>query len=95
MKEAKAAAPQFEIIANFFKVTLFPSGVNGGVNGGVNDLLTYIQSNPGQKTDEIKQALQIPQRTLERYLKKLRDTNRIEFRGPAKTGGYFPVGSNR
>ncbi|MCD6533657.1 MAG: AAA family ATPase, partial [Deltaproteobacteria bacterium] len=36
MKEAKAAAPQFEIIANFFKVTLFPSGVNGGVNGGVN-----------------------------------------------------------
>jgi ATP-dependent DNA helicase RecG len=65
----------------------FPSGVNGGVN----DLLTYIQSNPGQKTDEIKQALQIPQRTLERYLKKLRDTNRVEFRGSAKTGGYFPI----
>ena len=86
MKEVKAAAPQFEIVGNFFKVTLSPPG-----NGGVNDLLTYIQSNPGQKTDEIKQALQIPQRTLERYLKKLRDANRIEFRGSAKTGGYFPL----
>jgi len=62
---------------------------SSGANGGANDLLAHIQSNPGQKTDEIKQALQIPQRTLERYLKKLRDTNKIEFRGPAKTGGYF------
>ena len=87
MKEVKAAAPQFEIVGNFFKVTLFPSGVNGGVNV----LLTHIQTNPGQKTDEIKQALQIPQRTLERYLKKLRDANRIEFRGSAKTGSYFPI----
>ena len=85
MKEVKAAPPQFEIIGNFFKVTLFPSGVNGGVN----DLLVHIQSNPGQKTDEIKQALQIPQCTIERYFKKLRDTNKIEFSGPAKTGGYF------
>ena len=89
MKEAKASAPKFEIISNFFKVTLYP--INGGANGGVNEVLAYIQLNPGQKTSDIKEALNIPQRTLERHLKKLREANNIRFQGPAKTGGYFPT----
>ena len=29
MKDVKAAAPQFEIIGNLFKVTLFPTGAKG------------------------------------------------------------------
>jgi len=37
----------------------------------------------------LREALNIPQRTLERLLKQLRDENKIEFRGAPKTGGYF------
>jgi ATP-dependent DNA helicase RecG len=88
MAESGAPAPVFEIIAQSFKVTLFPSG---GVSGGVNDLLTYIKDNPGKKSKEIKSALNLTQRTLERWLKELRIQNKIRFQGAPKTGGYFPV----
>jgi ATP-dependent DNA helicase RecG len=84
MAESVAPAPVFEIIAQSFKVTLFPSG-------GVNDLLTYIKDNPGKKSKEIKSALNLTQRTLERWLKELRIQNKIRFQGAPKTGGYFPV----
>ena len=79
MLSAGAREPVFEIIGNFFKVTLFP--ITGGVNGGVNLVYDYIKENPGKKTNEIRDALNIPQRTLERLLKRLRDENKIEFRG--------------
>ena len=88
MAEAGALSPVFEIIAQNFKVTLFPGG---GVSGGVNDLLDYIKDNPGKKSREIKTALNLPQRTLERWLKELREQNKIRFQGAPKTGGYFPV----
>ncbi len=66
-------------------------GVNGGVSGGVNELLVFINSNPGLKTAQIKEAFDHPQRTLERWLKQLRDEGKIEFRGAPKTGGYYPM----
>ncbi len=84
MTESGALPPVFEIIAQNFKVTLFPSG-------GVNDLLIYIKNNPGKKSKEIKTALNLPQRTLERWLKELREQNKIIFQGAPKTGGYFPL----
>jgi|APSaa5957512622_1039677.scaffolds.fasta_scaffold109864_1 ATP-dependent DNA helicase RecG len=91
MQSAGAREPVFEIIGNLFKVTLFPvkTRVNGGVNGGVNDLLEYIQSNPGKKSADLKAVFNPSQRTLERWLKQLKGENKIEFRGPPKTGGYF------
>ncbi len=82
-----AKEPLFEVVGNFFKVTLFPLG--GGVNGGVNILLTFLADNPGKKTGEIHRALDIPQRTLECWLKLLKTQGRIEFRGAPRTGGYF------
>jgi ATP-dependent DNA helicase RecG len=92
MTESGALPPVFEIIAQNFKVTLFPGGgVSGGVSGGVNDLLIYIKNNPGKKSKEIKTALNLPQRTLERWLKELREQNKIIFQGAPKTGGYFPL----
>jgi ATP-dependent DNA helicase RecG len=99
MENAGSPAPVFEIIADNFKVTLFPigemsdggvsGGVSGGVNGGVNDLLNFIKANPGKKSKEIRAALNLPQRTLERWLKELRDQKKIKFHGPPKTGGYY------
>ena len=93
MLSAGAGEPLFEIVGNFFKVTLFPIdvGVSGGVSGGVNALLGFIKGNPGKKTAEIKKALNLSQRTLERQLKQLKYEGKIEFRGAAKTGGYFLV----
>ena len=64
-------------------------GANGGVSGGVNSVINYLANNPGAKTKKIIAALDIPQRTLERWLKKLKEDNKIEFRGAPKTGGYF------
>ena len=96
MLAAGAKEPIFEVVANSFKVTLFPladgvnEGVSGGVSGGVNVLLAFLADNPGKKTGEIRHALDnIPQRTLERWLKLLKAQGRIEFRGAPRTGGYF------
>ena len=69
-------------------------GVSGGVSGGVNDLLVYVHSRPGQRSSEIAAALNIPQRTIERGLKQLKENGTIEFRGAAKTGGYYYLGTD-
>lgn len=66
-------------------------GVNGGVSGGVNDVLQFVRENPGVNSAAIKERLNIPQRTIERWLKQLRAANRIFFKGPPKTGGYYCV----
>jgi len=29
------------------------------------------------------------QRTIERYLKQLKESNKVEFKGATKTGGYY------
>lgn len=64
-------------------------GVSGGVNGGVTKLRLYIQAHPGQRASDIATGLNLPLRTIERWLKKLKEAKTIEFRGASKTGGYF------
>lgn len=64
-------------------------GVSGGVSGGVNDLLDFIRLNPGKKTKDFTVALGQPRRTIERWLRQLKDQGEIKFRGASKTGGYF------
>ena len=93
MADARAPEPIFEILADNFKVTLFPIGETktGGVTGGVTGLLDFIKANPGRKTKEIKTALDLPQRTIERWLRQLREQNEIKFQGAPKTGGYYPI----
>ena len=66
-------------------------GVNEGVNGGVVRLLSLIQDKPGMRTPQISIALDVPIKTLERWLKKLREEGKVEFRGSPKTGGYWSV----
>jgi ATP-dependent DNA helicase RecG len=64
-------------------------GANGGITEGIDRLTDYIRNTPGKNVTEITAALDIPQRTIERWLKKLREQGRIVFIGPKKTGGYF------
>ena len=89
--------PRIEEVFNGFRVILFKEkiseavngGVNGGINGGVNKIYLCIKNNPGFGTAQIKEKLNIPQRTLERIVKELKDSNKIVFKGSFKTGGYF------
>ncbi len=60
-----------------------------GVNVGVNDLLLHIQSHPGQRAGEMAIAFKLSQRTIERRLKQLKEKGKVEYRGAAKTGGYY------
>ena len=41
------------------------------------------------RTPEISRMLGVPPKTLERWLKELKARNRIVYKGPDKTGGYY------
>ena len=60
-----------------------------GVNEGVSILLNFIKNNPGKRTNEIADSINKPAKTVERWLGKLKETNKIEYRGSSKTGGYY------
>jgi predicted HTH transcriptional regulator len=60
-----------------------------GVSGGVRGLLVYIETNPGLSAKQLSENLNLAKRTIERWLKQLKDQNQIEFRGAPKNGGYF------
>ncbi len=62
-----------------------------GVNVGVNDLLNIITDNPGINAKALLPYFDVTDRTLERWLKQLREEGKIEFRGAPKTGGYWKV----
>ncbi len=64
-------------------------GVNEGVFEGVNSLIGHIRSNPGQRVPHFEKALKIPKKTLERWLKKLKKDDKVEFKGSPKSGGYW------
>ena len=89
--------PIFEEFVHGFRVTLFKQkleeGANGVVNGVVNTeishLYNFIKSHPNQKANAISQALNIPLRTIQRWIKQLREEDKIEFKGSPKTGGYY------
>jgi len=93
--------PSFEEKAGAFVITFFRKnikkklsggvneGVNGGVNGGVNTLLQIIKKYQGKNTRELSEIINKPYKTTEKWLKKLKDSNKIIFKGSPKTGGYF------
>ena len=64
---------------------------NEGVNEGVNELLKAIEKKPGKRVPYYVSIMGIPEKTIERWLKQLRDGGTVEFRGAPKTGGYWKV----
>lgn len=64
-------------------------GVSEGVNEGVNELLLVIMENPGQRVPVLAEKIQRPIKTTERWIKKLKMIDKIEFKGNSKTGGYY------
>jgi len=51
--------------------------------------LNFINLNPNQNAKKISEEMNIPLRTIERQIKKLKEENKIEFKGAPKTGGYI------
>ena len=60
-----------------------------GVSEGVKGLLDCIRKNPGLRIPELSEKLHVPAKSIERWIKNLRDEKLIVFRGAPKTGGYF------
>ncbi len=85
--------PTFEYDWEAVKTTFYKKneeeGINGGLNGGLNELLKFILKNEGLSAIQISEKLDTPLRTTQRYLKELKDKNKIEYKGSKKTGGYF------
>ena len=77
------------------KVLATDGGVNGGANEGVGEgaksLFMAISQEPSNRLPFYAGKLEVPVKTAERWLKKLRDNEIVEFRGAPKTGGYYLV----
>ena len=100
MSEAGSPKPSFETFSGCFKVTLYPikqgrEGVNEGVNEGEPRLLHIIKAQPGKRAPFYADQLGKPVKTVERWLKELRDNSLITFDGPPKSGGYYPVSPDK
>lgn len=70
-------------------------GVNSssyeGVNEGVNQLLSVIVAHPGLRANGLATHIGKSVQTVERYIKSLKASGAIEFRGAPKTGGYYAI----
>jgi len=64
-------------------------GVSEGITEGIKGLFDYIKKNPGLRTPALSNKLNVPDKTIERWLKRLKDQQKVVFRGSRKTGGYF------
>lgn len=92
------AWPQIEFIderaANQFRVVLKRPDVqqpeSGGVNEGVNALAEHIRRHPGLRTPALAALMKTAPKNVERWLKQLRQADKIVFVGSPKTGGYQP-----
>lgn len=95
---SKEPQTKFELIADLF-ITTFKrksnlisqasGGINEGLNEGLKSLLGYVNDNPGSNAIKIAGKFGKSLKTVERWIKILRNQNQIEFRGSKKTGGYF------
>jgi len=58
-------------------------------NEGIKSILEFIHNNPGKRVSQISELTNIPAKTIERWIKQLKEQGHIEFRGSKKTGGYY------
>ena len=85
--------PKFEEIQKGFQVTLYKKvlaqKLDGGINGGINLLLAFISENQNLSAKTISEHMNEPLRTIQRWIKQLKDEDKIEYRGSKKNGGYY------
>lgn len=109
MKEAGLPEPTFVADGGFFTVEFKrPSShdtISGTINGTINGttkakevvedmVLQLIESNEGLSAIDISESIKKSRRSTMRYLHKLKEAGKIEFRGSNKTGGYYVTKKN-
>ena len=77
----------FKLSRNFMKNIFYKS--DEGVNEGVNTLYELIKNKPNNRSTFFAQSMNTSVKNIERWLKQLKEEDKIEFRGVPKTGGYF------
>jgi len=68
--------------------------VNEGINEGIVGLYNYVKQHPGLRIPELSKLLNVSSKTLERWLKQLKDDKRVIHRGSRKAGGYHVTEEN-
>jgi len=77
--------PKFEEKQKGFQVTLYKKKRDVGIN----ELYDFIRLNQPIRISQIKEKFTtVTTRTIERWVKQLKDENKIEYIGSKKTGGY-------
>lgn len=75
------------------KVEGVTEGITEGITAEVKDKITKIllvlYKEGGVRTVDIEKLIDIPAKSLERYIKQLKDAGIIEFKGANRTGGYY------
>ncbi len=66
------------------------SGVNSGFNKGEQSIIDLLKANPNLSTKELSQTLNIPFKSIQRYISHLKDKGAIRRNGSNKTG-YWEV----
>ena len=102
-KESGLPKPEFELANGFvyltirFKHSLTPY-LSGGVNGeadmlgeSLKQVYNLIQGNSGIKANQLAEKLGRSINTIEKQLSQLKKKSLIEYRGSAKTGGYYVI----
>jgi ATP-dependent DNA helicase RecG len=91
----RVIAPIFEEFVHGFRVIIYKEKLinnDVGVNVGTNDIFQFIQKHQPINVNNIALNYQeVTKRTIERWIKQLKEENKIEFRGSKKTGGYYEV----
>jgi len=64
-------------------------GIDEGKGEGIKALFEFIEKSPGLRAPQISKALNVPVKTLERWLRSLKAKDAIEFRGSRRFGGYW------
>ena len=81
------------------EMELLIGGKNGELNGQLNgqlnesqkETMEFIKNHYGLNTTKIAEALNKPFRTIDKHIRVLLKVGLIERRGSKKTGGYYPV----
>ena len=61
-----------------------------GVNVGVNSVLDHIKTHQPISAKSLSKYFDtVTQRTIERWIKQLKENGKIVFKGSPKTGGYY------
>ena len=74
-----------------FGINEFTGGLKGGVVTELNSIMAFTGSQLGLRVSELVSQTRKPARAIERRLRQLKGSQRIELCGPRKAGVYFPL----